>query len=75
MVFGPNLSRFPEALALIERNAGTRISDEHDLKEILIQLANNSELRHEKGGQAKDFVLSSAGSSSRIYSHIKGTLT
>ncbi len=69
VIFGPNYTRFKEAIDLISLRAGFSISTQAELNGIVDQLMNN-EIRLAAGNAARSFVAKSQGATDIIMQNI-----
>ena len=70
VVFGPEYSKFSEAIALLEENGAFSISNYQELEKVLEELFIDESKRKTIGGNAKHFIYKSKGSVNRIYINI-----
>lgn len=70
IVLGPNYSHFAEATALVGMGGCISISDSNELTEVLTNLLQNEDERHEKGHIAQSFVQMNTGATQKIIRHI-----
>lgn len=66
IVFGPVYHKFGEAIDLIKNNAAHSVQNQSGFDAFLHEMKDQSEVRSRMGHQAKTFVESSAGATSRI---------
>lgn len=66
VVFGPNFSKFNEAVELIELGAAFPIQDASDCIEVFTSLAGNNKKCLEAGEISREYVLRNGGATSKI---------
>ena len=74
IVIGPNYSHFSEATALVNMGGCCVVSNENELKEILDNLIQNSDVREEKGHICNTFVAMNIGALDSILKYISKRL-
>jgi 3-deoxy-D-manno-octulosonic-acid transferase len=70
IVLGPNYKHFAEATALVGMGGCVSISNINELAEVLTNLLQNEDERHEKGHIAQSFVQMNTGATEKIIRHI-----
>lgn len=70
VIFGPNYTRFKEAIDLISLQAGFTISTQEQLDEIADQLINDESTRRKSSNAARNFVAKSQGATDIIMQNI-----
>ncbi len=71
VLFGPNYTRFQEAVSLIERGGGKSISGVNELEKILNNYFTNQDLLSQDGKSARDYVDSMTGATTTIMEHLR----
>ncbi len=72
VLFGPNkVEKFMEAMAMLERGGAFRVTDKSSLNSRLDELINSCAQRHLAGKQAKDYIQSQIGVTTKIINQIK----
>lgn len=70
IVCGPNIQKMPDAVELNKRNALKIINNSNELKNWLIKMITDQDIRQKVGKLANDYIVSSAGSSKIIADEI-----
>ena len=70
IVIGPNYSHFAEATALVNMEGCISISKQNELNEVLENLIQNQDIRHEKGYICSTFVQMNKGATAVVLKHI-----
>ncbi|WP_116789639.1 3-deoxy-D-manno-octulosonic acid transferase [Flavobacterium psychrotrophum] len=71
IIIGPNHTKFPEAIALVEDGGVIAVSDKPEMEEALSNLVYNDAYRQEKGLIAGAFVRNNRGAINIIINHIQ----
>jgi 3-deoxy-D-manno-octulosonic-acid transferase len=69
VIFGPNYSRFMEAVELVEKEAGFSVKDTEQLK-MVIDLLLDQENRIKSGASALEYVQSQTGATQKFLDFI-----
>ena len=72
VVFGPNYSRFREAVQIIEEKGGFSIENYDEFKKIVDQFRNEPIFLNESGQKAGDFVKNNSGATDKILEKVFG---
>lgn len=70
VIFGPNYQRFKEACDLIATGAGFTISNQDELKQVVVQLISDPELLADASQKAKTYVQQNVGATAKIVNYI-----
>lgn len=70
VIFGPNYTKFREAVELIEKGGAVSISQYNDLKELLDSYFANGDLLQKAGVVAGNYVKTNIGATDKILSHV-----
>lgn len=70
VLFGPEIERFPEALALVEQGGAISIKSPEEIKKLLGTFVHR-ENRTAAGKAARDFIEEQAGGTNRIFNKMK----
>lgn len=71
IVIGPNFSHFAEAIALVNLEGCTSVSNQKELDEAFSNLIQNDDIRHEKGHICSTFVQMNQNATNSIVNHIR----
>lgn len=66
VIFGPNYKKFREAVELIHHEGGFSVTDYHSFSDILIQLVSKPPLIKTYGENARAYIMSGLGATSKI---------
>lgn len=69
VIFGPNYSKFAEAVAMTENGAAFSVKNKEELMTIIDRLTNDEEVLQTSGIAAEKFVRSKAGATNIILNH------
>ena len=70
VIFGPNYQKFMEAVGLIEKEGAFCINNYQELAQLLDRFYSDAEFLKESGEKAGQYVLSHAGATDKVLSHI-----
>ncbi len=71
VIWGPNDSKFQEAIGLRSADGGIKIEDENSLNNAIESLLSNSKIYHKRCEAAKEFVQKNAGATQKTIEKIK----
>lgn len=71
VIWGPNDSKFQEAIGLRSADGGIKIEDENSLNNAIESLLSNSKIYHKRCEAAKEFVQQNAGATQKTIEKIK----
>lgn len=71
VIWGPNDSKFQEAIGLRSADGGIKIEDENSLNDAIESLLSDSKIYHKRCEAAKEFVQKNAGATQKTIEKIK----